>query len=791
MASQALAFFAEQLANWGRQAIQLGRSPFRKVETGMPLLTEAGEQHAPLLFWINRDSFMAGGLLLFPRQAVDEVLADGCRLADAVGLQQFVTWSARDASIWQCEPEGAQLRLRIPLPEQNDNQVEPFHQLLLRIMDELKLLSVLSALPSSRLSAYYLANLCREAVLDSLDELAAQARMDRSQSPPTGQQRQPHHWATGKAYLTLFRLLTLLSQDRLPPNIQPEGLERALRFALPGLTTELELPLRFTHDDLPLPGSVAVRFHHLFRRLLQLELPRSQERTAAGGQILLREAATALLGQQDAAPLQMPATDQLTLLVNRALAPAPAAQLVEIFPQPLLAGRALLRTLQGEAAAHGQETDLWRLDTGLRFKLVLARLTAGQRPARELRLQMETSLRSTWPTRRFQFAPDSPAWLFQALHLLGLCRPEGELDLDLPVDWLTRPWGAPLWETLRSDFSPLRISLLPEERLQLQLRRSREPGPVAISGREEETLPGEELLAAPREQLYFRLRFPAEWLALLEAGLLVPPPAGIDEQQRQTLQLFFRSPPGRELTALAGLPAPPTSEKQLFQLLEHRVPVPPAERLLRLEGLLSAGPPSTMDADDDELLDWLGPEYRNLPPLASGVPHAAARRGSEQPRSHRDLPQRLAEEIFVDGIPRFPEHYLYDHYQPELISYRWQTPLRIDGAFFGQVRLSDGAGQSLEIPSESQARALLLIDRCGTEQVDLPADPLLTESILLRYLKDLQQLHGNLHRLACRQEADARAADRLVRKTWGRAPLPPWDEISAAATFFSLPGHVE
>ena len=59
---------AQQLALWAQEFITGGRSPFRRVETFAPLLTEAGEINPPLVFWINRDSHMAGGAIFFPGQ---------------------------------------------------------------------------------------------------------------------------------------------------------------------------------------------------------------------------------------------------------------------------------------------------------------------------------------------------------------------------------------------------------------------------------------------------------------------------------------------------------------------------------------------------------------------------------------------------------------------------------------------------------------------------------------------------------------------------------------------------
>lgn len=789
-ATQALASFAEQLASWGQQAIELGQSPFRKVETNLPLLTGAGELQAPLVFWINRDSFMAGGLVLFPRQNPEELLEQGQQLADGLGLRHFVTWAPQDASIWELAPEGPRLQRRLPLAVAGQDQVEPFRQLLLNIMEQLKLLSVMAAPTAAELSPFYLANLCRETIGDSLEELTGQARIGQSQAPRSAPNLPAEIWAAGKAWLSLFRLLALLGFDLLPPNIQPEGLERALRFALPGLPEELNRPLRFPESDFELPASVAVRFHHLFRRLLQLDLPGLPARTAACCQTLLQTAGPELLSWVPDQTSADHSTIDLTLEMNLITTSTAPENLIEIAPQPLLAGKALLRSLQGQSAAR-QQADLWRLDPHQPIRRLVASLGAAARPNREQRLQMETSLRSSWPTRRFQCGAETPEWLFQCLHLLGLCRPDGELELTLPGSWLTADWGGALWELLCSDFSLLEVSFADSGRLRLQLRRSLEPIPARINGQVTSRLPRELWTSAPRQHLGIRLQLSEPWLELLDSGALIPPSDLPENLHRQALQLFFQSRPGQELAGLAGITNCRGTDAELSRLLALQVPVPNPDLLTRLEPLLPRQDQPLAPPDATELLDWLGAEFRDLPALqATGKPGLEASANGRQ-RNNRNLPQQLAEEVFVDGIPQFPEHYLYDHFRPELLDFHWQQPLQIDASFFGQIRLRDAAGETFEVAGEAFAHSLILIDRCGRHQVALPTEQQLTETILLRYLRDLQRLYERLHQLACRQELDARGVARLVRSVWGSQPLPPWEEIKAVAAFFSLPDHVE
>ena len=100
MDQQTLQLFSRQLAHWAENAISQGRFPFRKVETFPSLLTEKGEMHPPLVFWINRASCMAGGVLILPQNAEEE-MSMGRDCARALGLQHFVTWAAHEIVFWE------------------------------------------------------------------------------------------------------------------------------------------------------------------------------------------------------------------------------------------------------------------------------------------------------------------------------------------------------------------------------------------------------------------------------------------------------------------------------------------------------------------------------------------------------------------------------------------------------------------------------------------------------------------------------------------------------------------
>ncbi len=87
-----LQLFATQLATWAEQIIENGRTPFRRVDLFHPLQTSTGTCTPPLIFWINRQSMIAGGLVFLPDNTTDLSFETEAAAATALGLRHFVTW---------------------------------------------------------------------------------------------------------------------------------------------------------------------------------------------------------------------------------------------------------------------------------------------------------------------------------------------------------------------------------------------------------------------------------------------------------------------------------------------------------------------------------------------------------------------------------------------------------------------------------------------------------------------------------------------------------------------------
>jgi len=789
MPDDVLDSFINQIASWARLAIDQGRSPFRKVETSLPLLTCQGELLAPLVFWINRDSFMAGGLVVFSEQGSQTVTERGVLMAEALGLQNFVEWAEQRINFWKLDGTRVSLETAFPLLENQSNPVATFKHLLDKTLDKLKYLSVLSSAPPERLAPSYLANLCRTAIHDTLPLLAAEKRVSQGTGGTPDES-----WALAKGYQTATRLLTLTTFDLLPSAVHPEGLEKAMRFALPEIPEILRNQLVFTEETLPLPNTAAVRFHHLLRRLQQLSMEQTTRRTSDCLNLLLAYDGAQLAGAT-APQLEFEALCPPTLSVNLATQPDKVPETIEIAPAPLLAMKALIRHLEGWCHPELQSPELFTLQLPKRPASIFGVLFRQLRPSQLQRQQYEAALRISWPTRRFTLPPATPIWLLECLHLLGLCRPDGRLLLRTPADWLSESWGEPIWAIISQEFTLYQLTLNTASETDLSLvRRSQPEVETALQGVATSQWRWADLSQQSRQALLARLSFSSSWLSLLAAGKLRSyQDTAMPGRYPLALQYFFRQQPGRSLAELFGVNPEQEFAHLVAEIVRLGIPAPAEERLERLESLLlddsSLGQASK--GSFRESLSRLGAEFAHLPQLQQDESGRLAGTGRRYKRISRDMANVLRSEIFIDGIPDFPEHYLYDYFRPQLDKYSWQGELVYGQTFFDLIVLQDSTGQKIEVAGERTAAGLWLMAQCGRNEIEFPVAPDICDTILERYLEDLQRLRLSLVRKVRERLSHPRQAENLIRKIWGLQRLPPWESVEKVMALFPRRFDVE
>lgn len=772
--------FCRQLATWAETAIEKGRYPFRKVEMFPSLLTEIGELRPPLVFWINRDSFMAGGLLLLPPKEAEEVVENGCQCARALGLRHFVTWAAREIVFWEDSGSAVTRRKTLPLKNSGNHAAAEFYSALTDVMSELKVLSVLGAVAPHQLSPYCLANLCRstlDTILPSIEESYRLARSERGllTKQPTAK------LALAKGTLSLLRLLALCFYERLPNTIQSEGLERAMLFALDTLQTTLRTSLQPKEDEIPLSAECSIGLHHLLRRLTQLQCTRDRQ-LAARIVDILRAHLTEHLGGMPLPFIPGPVSG-MTLQLNADQPMQATAPAFEVASPALLALFALLRELQSSPPPL-QATDPFGLSPAPALAAVNGSLIDDASPDEAERRFLAAHLRLSWPTRRLALPPRAPKWAWAFVHLLGLMEAGAEMAIRIPADWLTAAYGERLHQLLAEECVLHFLSR--DDAGWLQLRLTRQQDSTAISsllGPEGlRQIPWQQLAAGPRSFYRLALELPDQLFRVLqEQNLRLPSAADWPEKLTSSIFLFTRSSLGSWLWSLLSDGQPlPAAPMLRTETLRFGLPIPADSILAELHRLPGEETEKlTLAVFDSELMRLLGlkPDL-TLPALQKVRPRYGSDTSGKK-SDREELAAQIIARACVDGLPRFPEQYLYDYYRPALSEFSFTGPLRFGDEFFGRVRLIDQTNVALEIEGQDAARALLLASYGNTSGVALPADQELTATILARYLADLRELRRELIRQCHLRINEPRSADAMVEQIWQSLQLPPWSFVDA------------
>jgi hypothetical protein len=779
--TQTIRQLAEQLAHWGESLIAHGRSPFRKIETFPTLLTPCGCQKPPLVFWINRDSFMAGAVILFPDENDSSSLETGRCFAQALGLAYFVTWTADKIVFWDARPAVPTGGKHFKLQTRGKTSPEDFQEALQKLMEEAKVMAVIGAVPPPELSAHYLANLYLTTLLGVRPALVDAYRVARAGHSSSGDEMPAEILADQKNILTLVRLLSLILQNQGSMIAQPEDLESALLQSLGTLPESLSNTLQPDEGEIVLPDEAAVRFHLLYRRLTQLRTATDPDRHCQALNLLLEHESPGV----GCHPLPFPVVREqgLTLLLNPSSNCSEIEKPLEVAPRSVLAMTALLRHLQEASAATGQVSDIWQLPSSAAPRFVNGTLADCHVPDPDRRRTHLARLRTSWPTRRFQLPPKAPEWCWQFLHLLGIAAEGATIELRVPDLLPTADFGRPLIQLIQEQFT---LDLLERERdgwLLLRIFKSPLPDHLTRFPQQDfsvRQIPWQMLRETHPAILALALTVSEELFTLLDAGRLrfLKEDSWVSEQE-EALFLYTRSSLGNYLWQLVTNGRNLPSRRSFRQDLPAvGLPVPESAGLSHLQRQFgeNGGPPPSSREIDRELASWLG---RKLSlPVSAATNRSRSGRQVQQDKS--ELADQIGELVFVDGIPRFPDHYLFDYYRPELMEFAFDGPLTAEGQFFDTFELRDTQGNSLRVEGAETAKALLLASApgSGAMRLALPRDRQIVAAMLERYLADLRELHQTLLQETHRLKADPQAADKLAETIWKKHNLPPWSLIS-------------
>ncbi|MDT8419998.1 MAG: hypothetical protein RQ754_06170 [Desulfuromonadales bacterium] len=766
--------FARQLALWADLVIEHGRTPFRRVDQFPLLYTSKGFFRPPLVFWINRQSLMAGGIILLPDNNLPEQLELGSATATALGLRHFVTWESSRICIWKTDGETCGMEKQLPVTA--GDQPETFRALLLEVMEEIKLLSVLGMVPANQLSASYLHNLFQETLNSARAPLVNTFRQTRADGQLQEIISRADRQAEQFNRLTLLRLLALLWHDLLPESILPEKLQTVMQLVLPSLPPQLHQPLsqNLQEQEPVLPLESAVCYHHLLLRLRQINWNSPVERARqAISQFLSAE------GMPPERPFQPPDTEVPLLQINPKVPLLGYNLLHELSGSAsFMASAALLRHVNNAPPAHQYCGTLFRFsDLPLTIMCIQGQITNRRKVPREVRQRCDALLRTSWPTRRFDLPPDSPYWILETVHLLGLTPKGAELELEIPSVWLIAPYGQTLWTLVGENFQLNRVTWEKQTTI-LTLKKQRGGAEITkvMYRQTERQIDWSETSCRTRALLLFGLLLPDVIYQQLRSDRFqtcdeIPTSAATD----LGLLAYSRTFLGRRLWKLLSGSEPADTAGEIRQQAEMLGwPVPEEDILCQL-GLSTAGEhqPERLQQELDRTLS----ERLKIPAVVDfPIPqwqetHAGSTMRQMASSNHR---QKIVDILKARGLPDFPEQYLYQLESPQLIRYAFQPPLKVTSELLGQYELTDSAQACFTVQGEATVEALNLcanLDRC---EVDLPADQQQLSSIVTSYRNDLLKLRQELTRQAHILLENPQAAERLSKKIWHELKLPAW-----------------
>ena len=760
--------FRQQLASWIEARLESQRLPYQRLELCPATLTDLGPLIPDLVLWINRDSLLAGSLILLPDVVDDQTLIEGASLCKALSLGHFTTWAAREVSIWLVVSGRASLHHSFPLPPANRVTPEDFQNTLDKLLEALKIVTVTSTPPTSSFSVHYFANLCLRNLKELTPGLTVSTRISAGE---TAADAWVEHAPREKAWMSLWRVLFLLWQGRLPPGLQPERLELAIRYALTELISDQLSWLEIRDSEPPLPEDVAVRLHHLASRLRQLGWPHDDQCAHDLLCLLLGEAAHSFNLRSHTLPW---CTKKAKLSV--ACQPTPSDNGCSLVaPRAYLAGWVVKKAMENHSEDSIYTETLQTIGTAHHFTTAIAVLQNTQALTRKERDDRFIYSRQVWPSRRFELPRQTPSWLWDAIYLAGLV--SEELTLILPRGWHNVPGIMSLWELLAERYQMTAIAECESGEQALHLvQMTTEETSVRVH-RHDLTidLSPARLTAQKPGTTQVWLKAGAEIVELISSQRLTGAPSFWQEETEKLtwgLYVFLHTCLGRYLWELCSdQTVLPEFIMTKDAVLTFGVPIPSESVLLDLSmiGTQGEGAFPAQEIIEHEFSSIFGP-VPFLPgttmEITTGLPKI--RRRGNAPA------EQIKTQVFQDGIPRFPEHYLMHVYRPALIQYELKGPLEVAEEFFEQISLRTiGQEHTIEVSGRIVAKALQLASYSGAASVALPEDENLLEQLVLQYQVDLERLWDNLIRECRRFEPYRQTAIKLARKIWQEHGLPP------------------
>lgn len=770
--------FLQQISQWAQDYIATGRSPFRKTEISANIITSHGAQSLDLLFWINQESFVAGGFILFPDDEQFDMEAAQAS-SQALGIRYFATWTAHNITVWCVDDQSIHSQI-LPPKATGSDRIDQFENSLIQLMDEFRTLAVLGLCPPEKLSFWHLTNLCIGAHERALPLLSEHFR----RNPERHAKHLPSFeiQAQAKLSLSMARLLTLLYLDKIPYNLQPENLDHALCYLASELDQQSFGDLKPTTDEPALDENSAVLFHHLLRRLDQISIFNNQSRATHVLNQLLKHSSLCL----DTLPESECSDYNMLLFCN--MVPCSTEQLIEVDQPARLALKYLLRKLMNCPTGQHHYTDLLQLQASqqaepsqqpLKIKACLSEATT---PSTQQRNTLLTHLRLVSPGQSFEFHRSTPIWVYHFCYVLGIMTPASQLSVQMPSSLLSSPFSDIIIKWLQSEFTLHSLTLQTPQVIQIVLSKGYDDSVETVfAGEQQRHRDWSTLRQLDCEQLALTLFLPEVPYQLLQRNLV-----RFDCEQAPQNTLGSEYFNNSSLGQCFNHHLQPKVGRVKRSKWVPRTPLPSEAILAALENLDIDNTAEQRPRIDQELERLLDIEIASLGPATERVEtHANHRVATEDKKT---VALKIIQLIQVRGVPEFPTHYLYEFYLPTLSHFPQPTTAwEISSEFMGTYQLSnnDDGSPDITVDNEFTAHAIVLASYNNTA-IDLPDDRDICSTIVTRYLNDLDEIHTIIWRECHAAVHQNETANRLVRKLWRELDLPPWHTIEKYLKRFNI-----
>lgn len=754
--------FAHQLASWTNEIIDRGRTPFRRVETCTRIETEVGPVELALIFWINRQSLMAGGLVILPENGIERDLERGYHAAQALGLSHFVTWEKNQVRIWHCQPTGTIEQQAFELKD--PDYLETFRFVLEDLLEALKLTAVLGAIPPHGLSIAYFHNLAQITLQQTQPSLVETYRSHRS-GDGHNLKIDIDTCAQETNRQILLQILALLWLGNVPKPVMPENLQQALASATVLLPENIStaLAIRALEDAPELPLEASVAFHHFLLRLKQLSWDNTDDR--------IRTTLTRLA--QRWFPLDNHSDGKI--YIYPLAPPGNQAELVLSESPSLLSLTALLNHSDHNKAAQLQFNHIFKLGhEAFPLSTVTTRLLNSRALTLQDRGEIVTQLRNSWPHRRFKIRTGQPFWLWELVHLLGISHKNQQIDLLIPLAAVQTSANSYIWSLLSKHFCLQRLTT-EGENLWINLKRHLQ-GETSVEvqySNETREITPTDTTAQLRSKLLLALELPKEIYALLDHELVWV--THTSKRHNRGLQIYQKTRCHQWIKAIL-------SPNQLALPNQDGADLNIETSLLQPESTFLeqlSNEQNSTDQQSKKSVDQLLADILFCPSLATlELPERPQRVRQLNKKTPERNHQRslLLQNAEVFGIPNFPEKYLYFLKNPEIKTYQIAPPLIQKSRILGEFTLEDADGQVINGFGEELEQALLICSQLRKTNFELPEARAQLNLMLERYKKDLNTLYDHLATITYSQHENAREAGKLLGQAWKKLhlPTPPW-----------------